>query len=240
MSKKIWRNESKVNPGQGNDVADDHHDQHSAPADQIQLQRSKSCGEGRASAPSGELITLKQAKPNATYRSDKNNMDSFEKGFKCGLLCLFFPGLRKVMKPEMAKKEEAMMIENIISRSVSLEKFECGSWASSAICCGSDEGGDSKHLYFDLPLELIRCSNVTHDDANSPVKAAFVFDNKVCKGILKHCSSTKAATTKKSDESTGVGRHARFSTSCPDSPVLCVSPRLLKAREEFNAFLKAQ
>uniref|UniRef100_A0A2N9F6G8 Uncharacterized protein n=1 Tax=Fagus sylvatica TaxID=28930 RepID=A0A2N9F6G8_FAGSY len=216
MSKKIWRNESKVNPGQGNDVADDHHDQHSAPADQIQLQRSKSCGEGRASAPSGELITLKQAKPNATYRSDKNNMDSFEKGFKCGLLCLFIPEL------------------------LSLEKFECGSWASSAICCGSDEGGDSKHLYFDLPLELIRCSNVTHDDANSPVKAAFVFDNKVCKGILKHCSSTKAATTKKSDESTGVGRHARFSTSCPDSPVLCVSPRLLKAREEFNAFLKAQ
>lgn len=62
-----------------------------------------------------------------------------------------------------------------MSRTVSLEKLECGSWASSAICRGSEEaGGDSKHLYFDLPIELIR-SSVT-DDANSPVTAAFVFE----------------------------------------------------------------
>lgn len=236
----IRRNESKVNPGQANDVAD--HDQNSAVENslskqpEIQLQRSKSCGEGRASAPSEEL-SLRLSKPNATKRNSTkslNNMDPSEKAFKCGLLCLFFPlfGKGKLAKP---KREEAMMIEEIISRTVSLEKFECGSWASSAICRGSEEGGDSKHLYFDLPLELIRNSNV-NDDANSPVKAAFVFD-KDRKGILKNCS-TKAVTTKKPDESTG--RHVRFPTSCPESPVLCISPRLLKAREDFNAFLEAQ
>lgn len=242
MLKMIRRNESKVNPGQAeaNDVAD--HDQNSAVENsltkqpEMQLQRSKSCGEGRTSAPSEEL-SPRLSKPNVTNRNSTkscNNMDPSEKAFKCGLLCLFFPlfGKGKLAKPKI---EEAMMIEEIISRTVSLEKFECGSWASSAICRGSEEGEDSKHLYFDLPVELIRNSNV-NDDANSPVKAAFVFD-KDRKGILKNCS-TKAVTTKKPDESTG--RHVRFSTSCPDSPVLCISPRLLKAREDFNAFLEAQ
>lgn len=242
MLKMISRNESKVNPGQAeaNDVAD--HDQNSAVENsltkqpEMQLQRSKSCGEGRTSAPSEEL-SPRLSKPNVTNRNSTkscNNMDPSEKAFKCGLLCLFFPlfGKGKLAKPKI---EEAMMIEEIISRTVSLEKFECGSWASSAICRGSEEGEDSKHLYFDLPVELIRNSNV-NDDANSPVKAAFVFD-KDRKGILKNCS-TKAVTTKKPDESTG--RHVRFSTSCPDSPVLCISPRLLKAREDFNAFLEAQ
>lgn len=242
MLKMIRRNESKVNPGQAeaNDVAD--HDQNSAEENsltkqpEMQLQRSKSCGEGRTSAPSEDL-SPRLSKPNVTNRNSTkscNNMDPSEKAFKCGLLCLFFPlfGKGKLAKPKI---EEAMMIEEIISRTVSLEKFECGSWASSAICRGSEEGEDSKHLYFDLPVELIRNSNV-NDDANSPVKAAFVFD-KDRKGILKNCS-TKVVTTKKPDESTG--RHVRFSTSCPDSPVLCISPRLLKAREDFNAFLEAQ
>lgn len=242
MLKMIRRNESKVNPGQAeaNDVAD--HDQNSAVENsltkqpEMQLQRSKSCGEGRTSAPSEDL-SPRLSKPNVTNRNSTkscNNMDPSEQAFKCGLLCLFFPlfGKGKLAKPKI---EEAMMIEEIISRTVSLEKFECGSWASSAICRGSEEGEDSKHLYFDLPVELIRNSNV-NDDANSPVKAAFVFD-KDRKGILKNCS-TKAVTTKKPDESTG--RHVRFSTSCPDSPVLCISPRLLKAREDFNAFLEAQ
>lgn len=242
MLKMIRRNESKVNPGQAeaNDVAD--HDQNSAVENsltkqpEMQLQRSKSCGEGRTSAPSEEL-SPRLSKPNVTNRNSTkscNNMDPSEQAFKCGLLCLFFPlfGKGKLAKPKI---EEAMMIEEIISRTVSLEKFECGSWASSAICRGSEEGEHSKHLYFDLPVELIRNSNV-NDDANSPVKAAFVFD-KDRKGILKNCS-TKVVTTKKPDESTG--RHVRFSTSCPDSPVLCISPRLLKAREDFNAFLEAQ
>ncbi|KAK7856133.1 uncharacterized protein LOC136066633 [Quercus suber] len=242
MLKMIRRNESKVNPGQANDVAD--HDQNNSAVDnaltkkqpEMQLQRSKSCGEGRASAPSEEL-SLRLSKPNATKRNStksRNNVDPSEKAFKCGLLCLLFPvfGKGNLAKP---KREEAMMIEEIISRTVSFEKFECGSWASSAICHGSEEGGDSNHIYFDLPLELIRNSNV-NDDANSTVKAAFVFD-KDRKGILKNCS-TKAVITKKLDESTG--RHVPFSTSCPDSPVLCISPRLLKAREDFNAFLEAQ
>lgn len=218
------RNENKVNPGQANDPADDHHSAAEnplpkQPAGIIQLQRNKSCGEGRASAPPEEI----------TQQPNANNS---EKGFKCGILRLiFWPVFGR-----RAKKEEAVLVtmEEVISRTVSLEKFECGSWASSAICRSSDEGGDSKHLYFDLPMELIRSGVI--DDANSPVTAAFVFD-KDRKGILKKiCSTTRAAT--KSDESSG--RHVRFSTSCPDSPVLCISPRLLKAREDFSAFLEAQ
>ncbi|XP_059436250.1 uncharacterized protein LOC132169197 [Corylus avellana] len=228
----MGRNESKVTPGQATDPANDHHDQHSAADKQsagIQLQRNKSCGEGRAIAPADELTLSRLPKTNKN-----DGGDSCEKGFKCSILCLFWPGFGRGKK-----KEEAVVVtmEDVISRTVSLEKFECGSWASSAICRSSDEGGDSKHLYFDLPMELIRSGVI--DDANSPVTAAFVFDkDHHRKGILKkHGTTTRAAATK-SDESSG--RHVRFSTSCPESPVFCISPRLLKAREDFSAFLEAQ
>jgi hypothetical protein len=233
MLKKMGRKESKVTPGQATDPAyHDHHDQHSAadhkqPAGIFQLQRNKSCGEGRAIAPSDEL-TLRLPKTNKNDGGDPR-----EKGFKCGILCLFWPAFGRGKKREGAV---VVTMEDVISRTVSLEKFECGSWASSAICRSSDEAGDSKHLYFDLPMELIRSGVI--DDANSPVTAAFVFDKDHRKGILKkHGSTTRAAATKSNESS---GRHVRFSTSCPESPVFCISPRLLKAREDFSAFLEAQ
>ncbi|XP_041027396.1 uncharacterized protein LOC121267552 [Juglans microcarpa x Juglans regia] len=234
MLKNIWRNENKVNPGQTSHDLADHHNHHSADQDNpvpnkqlsadFLLQRSKSCGEGRGSAPADEL-TRRLPKPDAAVEDDRN-MEPWKKGFKCDLLCLFLQVfcVGNVVPPG----NEEVAIGEVISRTVSMEKFECGSWASSAICRGSDENGDSKHLYFDLPLELIR-SSVT-DDANSTVTAAFVFD-KHRKGILK-----KNGT--KSDEYSP--RHVRFSTSYPDSPTLCISPRLLKAREDFTAFLEAQ
>ncbi|KAF5475369.1 hypothetical protein F2P56_007178 [Juglans regia] len=142
------------------------------------------------------------------------------KGFKCGILYLFLQ-LFLTRKKVKAGKEE-VSITKVILRTVSLEKFECGSWACiiGAICRGSEEGGDSKRLYFDLPMELIR-SSVT-DDANAPVTAAYVFE-KDCKGILKKNGSTRStATATKPDASSG--RHIRFSTSCPDSTALCISP----------------
>jgi hypothetical protein len=237
MLKKM-RNESKVNPGQAStDPADHHHDNPltNQPAG-IQLQRNKSCGEGRASAPPDELTQSNAANKNNS--GDNMIMDPSEKGFKCGILCLFWQVFGRGKRGSRAKKEEAVLVtmEEVISRTVSLEKFECGSWASSAICRSSDEGGDSKHLYFDLPLELIRSGVI--DDTNSPVTAAFVFE-KDRKGILKkNCSTTRATAASKSDPSSG--RQVRFSTSCPDSPGVCVSPHLLKAREDFSAFLEAQ
>lgn len=118
----------------------------------------------------------------------------------------------------------------VISRAVSLEKFECGSWSSSAILTDDEDG--STQLYFDLPLELIRTGG---NDALSPVTAAFVFEsNHHPKGVLK-----KNPSTKQSHES---ARHVRFSaspsTSCSSCPRSCITPRLRKAREEFNAYLE--
>uniref|UniRef100_A0A2N9F6U7 Uncharacterized protein n=1 Tax=Fagus sylvatica TaxID=28930 RepID=A0A2N9F6U7_FAGSY len=229
--------------------------QHSAAADdqlalkrEMYLQRSKSCSEGRARASTDDF-DLWMTKPNSfeydkqhessfsktevNIDSHKNtrSMDAVDEEFKCGALCLFLPGFGKG-KPVRPKKEE-VEVEHVISRTVSLEKFECGSWASSAITHDSED--DSKSLYFDLPLELIRTSV---NDAHSPVTAAFIFDNDR-KGVLK--SGSTRSTAKKSDESP---RHVRFSTSSPisysTSPASCITPRLRKAREEFNAFLEAQ
>ncbi|XP_041023670.1 uncharacterized protein LOC121264519 [Juglans microcarpa x Juglans regia] len=248
--KKKLRNETKENPRRVSNLARQHSaaDNHLMLQREVNLRRSKSA-DGRTHTPSDDLDfwlikpdvseydNRYYASISKTTESSKDInkkvrcMDAGDKEFKCGAMCLFLPGFSKV-KPVRARKVETEN-ENVISRTVSLEKFECGSWASSAVTHDPDD--DSKNLYFDLPLELIR-ANV--NDAHSPVTAAFIFD-KDQKGILKN-SSTRAAA-KKSDESP---RHVRFSTSSPKShptsPASCITPRLRKAREEFNAFLEAQ
>ncbi|XP_022137258.1 uncharacterized protein LOC111008761 [Momordica charantia] len=223
-----------------------------------QFRRSKSCGEGRASAPADDL-DLWLNKPNSVEtknygdgfsrtestkddRKSAKGIESTDDGFKCGALCLFLPGFSKGKAVRSIRKEEEpeignvmiskTEIESVISRTVSLEKFECGSWASSVL--PNDTGDDdSTNLFFDLPMELIRSSV----DANAPVSAAFVFD-KDQKVVTKN-SSTKLV--RKSHESS---HHVHFSASSPSSgpasPASCITPRLRKAREEFNAFLEAQ
>ncbi|KAG6530825.1 uncharacterized protein LOC121982368 [Zingiber officinale] len=121
------------------------------------------------------------------------------------------------------------------SKAASLEKFSCGSWSSSALL-GSD-GSDGRNSYFDLPLELIRIGG---DETDSPVRTAFVFE----KELVKRGSLKKVGSARKS--SLQLNRHVRFSTSsgpvssCPASPAAaCITPRLRRAREEFNAFLTA-
>ncbi|KAJ6341472.1 hypothetical protein OIU78_009606 [Salix suchowensis] len=211
MLKKKWKNESQASPRQIDKMASRHSSAHAplAAQQEIHLRRSKSCAEGRTPAPADEL--------DFWFTRSNASKSGFAKG-----------------KPVRPKKEEAKEdFENVISRTVSLEKFECGSWASSAII--NDHEDDSINLYFDLPLELIQTSS---NDATSPVAAAFFF-YKDRKGVLKSCS-TKAAP-RKSQESF---RHVRFSTSShtshPTSPTSCITPRLQKAREDFNAFLEAQ
>ena len=267
LLKKKFKNESQgqVSPLQreSNVAEQNTEEEHKLPLEYY-LRRSKSCGEGRSFAPSedfdlwldkpdfsGQLNNKKHfnsfSKPDqrnnkvnhhnhhkkSTYTHKyNNNMDlSPDDGFKCGALCLFLPGFGKAKPVRSSRKEEAES-ENVISRTVSLEKFECGSWASSAI-------GDGDNHYFDLPMELIRSEA---NDAHSPVSAAFLFD-KDLKGVLKNGSSrpTAQAAARKSHES---ARHVRFSTasptSYPASPASCITPRLRKAREDFNAFLEAQ
>lgn len=209
--------------------------------------RSKSCGDGRTNGPPDELDDLWKykhhrhggliSKPNVhNEETDGSN----EVGFKCSALCLFLPGFTKA-KQVRPRKTEPRVKENdvnVISRTASLEKFECGSWASSTII----PDHDVRDLYYDLPLELI---NNLGNDAHLPVSTAFVFDNKDVKGVLKNGSNqtrSTATTGRKSHESSP--RHVRFSTSSPTSypapRTSCITPRLRKARDDFNAFLEAQ
>lgn len=219
-----------------------------------QLRRSKSCGERRSCAPSdefdlwlngtdinSEVATTQNTEARNDERKRDKDLECPDDGFKCGALCLFLPGFGRG-KPVRARKENPAEVNHnnneIISRTVSLEKFECASWASSAIANSNfEEDGESMNLYFDLPLELIRTSV---NEANSPVASAFVFD-KSTKGVLKNSMGRGA---RKSQESS---RHVRFSTSTPtsypsspSSPSSCITPRLRKAREDFNAYLEAQ
>ncbi|GFZ06047.1 hypothetical protein Acr_18g0002170 [Actinidia rufa] len=225
------------------------------------LRRSKSCGEGRTTAPSDEFdmwfkvnngvgvsFRRNEGKTGGDHGQNKVSVEGvdhgYEEKFKCGALCLFLPGFGRgrPVRPrkEGIGKEVEKEMGHVISRTVSLEKFECGSWTSSAIVMdnvgvGHDE--DSGSLFFDLPLELIRSRD---NDSDSPVTTAFMFGDKERKGVLKTSNTTN--TARKSQESSS--RHVRFSTSSPrsnpTSPTSCITPRLRKARDDFNAFLEAQ
>ncbi|OIT21631.1 PREDICTED: uncharacterized protein LOC109218668 [Nicotiana attenuata] len=236
---------------------------------EIHLQRSKSCGEGRASAPPEEFDIWFAPNNHVAAAEDSNKLNNnnsfqessegvrtdgtYKKGkmlegrnqeekFKCGALCLFIPGLGKGIKHiRSGRRQESgitvssEMGHHVVSRTVSLEKFECGSWTSSAAIM-NDVGDASNNMFFDLPMELIRCSTV-NDDTLSPVTTAFVFDKEV-KGVLKNTTTTH----RKSHES---ARHVRFSTSSPTSyppspTSSCITPRILKARDDFSTFLEAQ
>ncbi|KAL0542539.1 hypothetical protein IC582_017605 [Cucumis melo] len=182
------------------------------------LNRSKSCGDGRGKAAPHGLI---ENKIMAWEGGDKHKTEEGKgRRFKCGALCLLLPVLgfkvgKGRMKGKEEKKEEAEEGECIsisISRRVSLQKFECGSWASSGMVV--HEEGESGSLYFDLPMELIR--NSVSAQSQSPVGAAFVFDGK--EGVWNK--------PKLADESGAA------------SPCI-ITPRLRKARQEFNALLEA-
>ncbi|RRT51738.1 hypothetical protein B296_00049020 [Ensete ventricosum] len=171
--------------------------------------------------------------------------------FRCG--CLFLLALshkKKHALPRVGGSQVAVEADQAgqestgeesagtASRAASLEKFECESWSSSAILDGDVDGNDDGlQSYFDLPLELIRSSR---NGANSPVKAAFVFESDR-KGSLKR-SMSKLAPRKSHELS---NRHVKFSTSpasYPASPssYCIISPRMQKATEEFHAFLEAR
>ncbi|KVI11071.1 uncharacterized protein LOC112506197 [Cynara cardunculus var. scolymus] len=213
------------------------------------LQRSKSCGEGRPSGAYDEfdicrtttsIINTNSVSAGSTPRGQTtSNGDQYkritetktrnEDDFKCGALCLFLPGFGKG-KPVRSRREGREEIGHVISQRVSLEKFECGSWRSSGIL-NVDGGGSgrSSNRYFDLPLELIQSSG---NDASLPVSSAFVFDKDV-KGVLKSTKERKSNDCR--------SRHVRFSTSSPTtSPSPCITPRMRKARDDFNSFLEAQ
>nr|XP_043633305.1 uncharacterized protein LOC122604475 [Erigeron canadensis] len=209
------------------------------------LQRSKSGGEDRSYVPYGGSDLWANLNNTSEDKSSKNHgngninngrtmmSNKFKKptemDFKCGALCLFLPGFGKAKPVRARRMEEKEVIRNVISQRVSLEKFECGSWTSSAIHCDDDH---TSTLYFDLPLELIRTS--VSDNA-LPMNSAFLFNKgSSVKGVLK----TKTGPVERKSQE---GRHVRFSTSSPTTqPTSPITPRLRKARDDFNAFLEAQ
>ncbi|XP_050919374.1 uncharacterized protein LOC127136907 [Lathyrus oleraceus] len=218
---------------------------------EIIFRKSKSCGEGRASLSPFDEFDHWLIKPNTAEHDNTNHESLFvdetikeshasdneletiaDGGFKCSALCMYLPGFGKAksVKP----KKEGLEMEGTISRTVSLEKFECGSWSSSKIF--NDIERDNTSSYFDLPLELIN-GNITND-VHSPITSAFVFEKNL-KGVLKNGSSKPNG--RKSDTSP---HQVRFSMSSstpryPPSPVSCNTPSLIKAKDDFNAFLEA-
>lgn len=208
------------------------------------LNRSKSCGEGRGKAARHGLIENKVMawEKGEKHKTEEVKARRFRCGavlclgglrFRCGaVLCLGGLGKGKGKgkgKGEEERKEEAEAeaeegecISISISRRVSLEKFECGSWASSGMLVHEDREFTSgtSSLYFDLPMELIR-NNVgvqtqSQSQSQSPVGAAFVFDHHL-----------PIWTKPKLAEESGAA-----------SPCI-ITPRLRKAREDFNALLEA-
>ncbi|WCJ33284.1 root hair specific 4 [Euphorbia peplus] len=238
LLKKKSKHESQASPRQIDRLGYGHSVVAEELNDESSLRRSKSCAVGRSSV---DELDFHFNKPNnhVQYRTTLSKSNNHEEEFKCSALCIYLPGFGKV-KAVRSKKGRVVEEEDVgavISRTVSLEKFECGSWASSAIM-NDYEGDNNGGLYFDLPMELIQNSG---NDADSPVSAAFIFD-KERKGVLKNQKndgSRRISEGRKSAacEST---RHVRFSTSSSPSSPSCITPRLRKAREEFNAFLEAQ
>jgi len=216
--------------------------------EKVHLKKTSSCGDATAYAASDELDhwlsklsalehdkwyhdnfktdeVVKESPKSAKVKHVKTTHD----GVKCSALCLYLPGFgggkEKAVK---TRREESEKGGKVMSRTVSLENFECGSWSSAAI--PNEIEGDPTNSYFDLPIELIKCGS---SEVYSPLAASFVLERDL-KGILKNGSS--GGSVRKSDASP---RHVRFSASQPASPVSCISPRLRKAREDFNAFLAA-
>ncbi|CAN4087111.1 unnamed protein product [Withania somnifera] len=244
-SKKRCKNQNQPSPLSNHPLAR----QHSVALANLErlkedhLRRTKSCGEGRSSAPPpGKSVGFRKVNSSCRVKhvgkskvSRVDKSESIDQKFRCGAMCLFIPGLGKA-KQVRARRVETEIVHDIghnVSRKVSLEKFECGSWTSSAII--NDEENDESNLFFDLPIQLIQCSDDTEDTC-SPVTTAFVFD-KEPKGVLK--TSAKTADRKSNECTT---RHVRFSTSSPDcgSSTSCMTPRLCKAREDFDALREAQ
>ncbi|MED6149378.1 hypothetical protein PIB30_061793 [Stylosanthes scabra] len=207
--------------------------------EQIQLRKSKSCNETRSLAMEyhhHDWVTFSKAEEGVkeSSKSVKKKQDS-DDGFRCSSLCLYLPGFgAKFLKACKARKEEdsESKSQTRTRTVISLEKFECGSWASGVAIVPEGIRTHSRSSYFDLPLELIN-----DNDLNSPLEREL-------KGVLKNGSS-RGGSVRKSD---GSPRHVRFSlspslasdeSSCPASPAFCISPRLRKAREDFNAFLAA-
>jgi hypothetical protein len=219
--------------------------QHSFALTRFASTRSMSFAEGRTFAHNDTFQVLGVMRQNTSDispgsssstslespKSKPKTKNTKEDDFKCGVLCMHLPSFSK--KKQMQLRQQTVQANGGVSRLASLEKFDCGSWSPRNINGNACDP--------DTPVEMERSST---RDTESPIHTAFLFDGGERRGILKKSSSRFG-----SSKSLGLSnRHVRFSmanspvASCPSSPSVsssCMSPRLRRAREEFNAFLEA-
>ncbi|CAN8267548.1 unnamed protein product [Cochlearia groenlandica] len=219
--------------------------------------RRKSCGS------TSKRLSLKSSGLRNSFfiktESNKSTNNNNKNGFKCNVLCLYLPGFGKGKPIRSSRKDdssssftrtttttsssitvsrtvsvrETTTTATVISARASMEKFDCRSYTSES---SLEERGCHS---FDLPSEQIKnCSG--ENDHDDPVSAAFVFDKEPVKKEIKGVLKVSGSKNRKSMES--AMRQVRFSTSSPvsypTSPA--ISPRLLEAAKNFNAFLEAQ
>lgn len=186
-----------------------------------------------------------------------------EEDFKCNAFCLSLPGFGK-QKPvnvrSSSKRQESMekkiirassFTHSTVSIRASLENFECGSWASTTALTQ-----ENVRSYYDFPVEMMKCNSgggggYVGRDVQEPVTSGFLFDKETetlaLRSVLKTRSSRSSGGDHQRSSETSPQRRVRFSTtsssasvSCPTSPRSCITPRLRKARDDFNTFLSAQ
>lgn len=178
-----------------------------------------------------------------------------EEDFKCNAFCLSLPGFGKNKPVRSSSKRQDLMGKKMIRASsftgstvsvrASLEKFECGSWASTTALIQ-----DNGRLFFDFPMEMTKCNSRGGNggrDVQEPVTSGFLFDRETETLALRSVLKTRSTRDHRRSAETSPQRRVRFSTSsssasvsCPTSPRTCITPRLRKARDDFNTFLTAQ
>ncbi|KAG2326771.1 hypothetical protein Bca4012_035681 [Brassica carinata] len=189
-------------------------------------------------------------------RSPKKNLihEEGEEDFKCNAFCLSLPGFGKQKHVRSPKSNEDSSVKkkkmtkassfsnSTVSLNASFEKFDCGSWRASTTALARE----NNRLYFDLPVEMIKCGRGSVGDVQEPMSLGFFFsketENLPLRSVLK--TSRSERQQRGCSAETSPHRRVRFSTttsvSCPTSPRSCITPRLLKARDDFNTFLAAQ
>lgn len=178
-----------------------------------------------------------------------------EEDFKCNAFCLSLPGFGKHKPVRSSSKRQDSMEKKMIRASsfthstvsirASLEKFECGSWASTTALMQ-----DNGRLFLDFPVEMMKCNSRGVNggrDMQEPVTSGFLFDRETETLALRSVLKTRSSRDHRRSAETSPQRRVRFSTSsssasvsCPTSPRACITPRLRKARDDFNTFLSAQ
>uniref|UniRef100_J3L4W8 Uncharacterized protein n=1 Tax=Oryza brachyantha TaxID=4533 RepID=J3L4W8_ORYBR len=154
----------------------------------------------------GSSVTDVSSNSSINYRRTRQDRFAGD-GFWCGALCLPLPGLtrRRPMQQQqsMTLSEPGARASTAETRpsgasikGASMERFKYSSSSSGVVferAGGEEEEEQEPSAYFDLPLELLRSSNV---DTESPVTAAVPFDSRPRTSTCRWSCSGAAMSTR--------------------------------------------